>query len=332
MSARIDSFQGVHCAVNFDLANLSMVQVDGGYVAIDTGSKPSISRPLARQWQEMAGGPIQGLIYTHSHLDHIGGADGFDLSDVPIWAHEDFQQEFRDTQLFNVAYFSRGAKQFGFMLAGDENLSNGIGPALSLGTGPSPPIRLPNRTFEEDVELEIAGRNFVLRSAPGETHDHLFIWLPEQRVLFAGDNLYQAFPNLYSIRGVPPRPVRQWIDSLDEMRRLRPRPELMILGHTSPVQGADRIYQLLTDYRDAIAFVHDSVVRGINAGKTPHELVREIRLPPRLALTLICASNMARLQGRSAASLAGTWGGSTVMLQTSNPSTTTKSLAGSRRN
>jgi alkyl sulfatase BDS1-like metallo-beta-lactamase superfamily hydrolase len=39
----------------------------------------------------------------------------------------------------------------------------------------------------------------------------------------------------------------------------------------------------LTDYRDAIAFVHDSVVRGINAGKSPHQLAREIRLPPRLA-------------------------------------------------
>src|SRR5690606_30251981 len=122
-----------------------------------------------------------------------------------------------------------------------------------------------------------------LHWAPGETHDHLFVWLAEERVLFAGDNIYKAFPNLYSLRGVSPRPVRRWIDSLDAMRRLEPRPELMILGHTAPVEGADKIQETLTAYRDAIAFVHDSVVRGLNQGKTAEQLAREIRLPPHLA-------------------------------------------------
>ena len=56
----------------------------------------------------------------------------------------------------------------------------------------------------------------------------------------------------------------------------------MIPGHTSPVSGWERIYPLLTDYRDAIAWIHDSVVRGINAGQSPDQLVRETRLPPHL--------------------------------------------------
>ncbi len=131
--------------------------------------------------------------------------------------------------------------------------------------------------------MEYGDLRIELHAAPGETHDHLFVWMPELQVLHAGDNFYQAFPNLYSIRGVAPRPVEAWIDSLDRMRRLSPAPECLILGHTAPIVGADRIQQLLTDYRDAIAFVHDSVVRGINAHKTPAQLVEEIRLPSRLA-------------------------------------------------
>jgi len=162
-------------------------------------------------------------------------------------------------------------------------LSNGIGPALRLDDAVLPPLHLPNHVFDDKQELEIGSRPFILRWSPGETAGHLSLWLPDHRVLFVGDNLYKAFPNLYTLRGNSPRPVRRWIETLDEMRRLQPRPELLILGHTAPIAGADAIYQVLTDYRDAIAFVHDSVVRGINAGKNPQQLAREIRLPAHLA-------------------------------------------------
>jgi len=282
-SPRIESFGRVHCALDFDLANLAMVQVDDGYVAIDAGSSPKITMPIVERWEQLAGGPIRGMIYTHSHIDHIGGSEAFNLNDVPTWAHVNFSDEIGMSQLLPNAYFVRGAKQFGYALPAAEVLSNGVGPPMRLYDTGRTSIRFPNQHVKDYEETTIGGQTFILQSAPGETCDHLMIWLPDQRVLFAGDNLFEAFPNLYSIRGVPPRPVRQWIDTLDRMRRLQPRPELMILGHTAPVQGADKIYQVLTDYRDAIAFVHDSVVRGINAGKSPDQLSEEIRLPKHLA-------------------------------------------------
>ena len=59
-----------------------------------------------------------------------------------------------------------------------------------------------------------------LVEAHGETDDQLFVWLPDQKVLLPGDNLYHAFPNLYTIRGTKPRPVDAWIDShFDEQVR-----------------------------------------------------------------------------------------------------------------
>jgi glyoxylase-like metal-dependent hydrolase (beta-lactamase superfamily II) len=41
----------------------------------------------------------------------------------------------------------------------------------------------------------------VLVHAPGETDDQVVVFLPADRVLFAADNFYEAFPNLYAIRG-----------------------------------------------------------------------------------------------------------------------------------
>lgn len=280
---RIESFGGIHCAIDFDLANLSMVQVEGGYVAIDAGTYPATTRRVAAEFARLAGGPLQALVLTHCHADHVGGAAGYDPAGVPVWGHRKFFDDFADMQLLPNAFYARGARQSGSILPAELVLSNGIGPPLRTEQHSLPPVHVPTHWFDDTHELQIGGRTLILRWSPGETNDHLSVWLPEQRALFVGDNLYQAFPNLYTLRGMTPRPVRRWIDTLDEMRRLQPRPELLILGHTAPVQGAETIQALLTDYRDAIAFVHDSVVRGINAGKSPHDLAREIRLPPHLS-------------------------------------------------
>ncbi|MDX1947022.1 MAG: alkyl sulfatase dimerization domain-containing protein [Pirellulaceae bacterium] len=278
---RVETFGDVRCAIDYDLANLSMVKVEGGYIAIDAGTHPETTRKIAAEWERVAGGPIQALIYTHSHPDHIGGADGFALEGVPIWAQGKFMDELGDMQLLPNATFSRGVRQSGSVLPVEVALSNGIGPPLRKNDAILPPLHVPTKTFDRTEELVIGGRPIILRSSPGETHDHLSVWLPEQRIVFAGDNIYKAFPNLYTLRGMSARPVRRWIETLDEMRRLRP--DVVVLGHTASIQGAETIYALLTDYRDAIAFVHDSVVRGINAGKSPNQLAREIRLPPHLA-------------------------------------------------
>jgi alkyl sulfatase BDS1-like metallo-beta-lactamase superfamily hydrolase len=280
---RVESYGRVSCALDYDLANVAMVAVRGGYVVIDTASSLQTAREIRGLFEKHAVGSPQAVIYTHSHPDHIGGADAFCDPGVPVWAQRGFSGEMEFMQLLATSYFTRGAKQFGAAFPLDQVARDTIGPPLRLSREPRPPVRLPTELVDQCTTIEIGGVRFEMHSAPGESHDHLFIWLPEERTLLAGDNIYRAFPNLYAIRGVPARPVRAWIDSLDAMRRLDPAPEVMVLGHTETVHGAATIRELLTVYRDAIARVHDGVVSGINAGKMPDELVEEIQLPPDLA-------------------------------------------------
>ncbi len=65
------------------------------------------------------------------------------------------------------------------------------------------------------------------------------------------------------------------------MRALRPAH--LAPSHTRPVSGEERIQEILTAYRDAIQFVHDQTIRGMNKGLTPDELVDFVKLPPHLA-------------------------------------------------
>ncbi|CAN0578850.1 unnamed protein product, partial [Laminaria digitata] len=156
----------------------------------------------------------------------------------------------------------------------------GIGPHLETDLADAG-LRRPTHTFDERLELKVAGLNIVLQHAPGETDDQLHLWLPDAQVLLPADNFYRAFPNLYTIRGTPYRDVRAWVRSLDAMRALKPK--VLVPSHTRPLQGAEVVYNALTDYRDAIQYVHEQTVRGMNLGLTPDALVEQVRLPQHLS-------------------------------------------------
>ncbi|MFC1888185.1 alkyl sulfatase dimerization domain-containing protein [Thermodesulfobacteriota bacterium] len=271
----------VYCAVGYSLSNCIMVVVDGGKVIIDTTESVVAAREIKASFDELAPGPVKTIIYTHSHPDHILGTSVFYEPGVPIWTHERFLDGMND-QMTSIAdtIRRRGAKQFGEFLSASQRESCGIGPTLRLDDGPIPPMIYPTETFIGSAGFIAGGVRFELHEAPGETHDQIFVWIPEWKVLFPGDNVYQAFPNLYSTRGVRPRPVRQWIASIDHMRALAP--EVLVPSHTGVVKGRDEIASILTAYRDAIAFLHDSVIRMANEGKSVDDMVRLIRLPDHL--------------------------------------------------
>ena len=59
-------------------------------------------------------------------------------------------------------------------------------------------------------------------------------------------------------------------------------PELLLVGHGGPIEGTALIRNELERLRDAVLYVHDATVRGMNEGRDVHSLMREITLPPEL--------------------------------------------------
>jgi alkyl sulfatase BDS1-like metallo-beta-lactamase superfamily hydrolase len=121
---------------------------------------------------------------------------------------------------------------------------------------------------------------FEIYSTPGETPDHLSVWIPQWKAAFTGDNFYASFPNIYTLRGTEPRMALDYIHSLD--RVLSWRPEILLPSHGPVLTGETEIATRVKMYRDAIRYVHDAVVMGMNAGKDVFTLMREIHLPENL--------------------------------------------------
>lgn len=281
---------GIYTAVGYSVQPVSMIVGTDGLIIVDTGMDTESAEAVLGDFRKITKKPIQAIIFTHGHGDHTGGAAVFAAGGKPqVWARSNFKAEANAFKSAGLTFQKvRGTRQGGFKLPPEKRINNGIAKAYwpkrggsvfeSAGKG----AVKPTHTFSEPrKKLRIVGVDLELVAATGETYDQLYVWLPEKKVLFSGDNFYKSWPNLYPIRGAPYRDVQAWANSLDKM--LREGPEFLIPGHTRPISGKEKIAEVLTNYRDAIRFVFDKTIEGMNKGLVPDELVDYVKLSARFA-------------------------------------------------
>ena len=278
----IEVNEGIHVAVGFALANAIMIEGDGSNIIIDTTGTVETAQEVKDLFDSINSNPVEAIIYTHNHADHTYGATVFAEDSTEIYAHESTGKYLsRVIGILRPIISSRSSRMFGNVLPREEVENNGIGPFLEIGRdGRKPGLLYPTKTFSDKLAFTAAGIEIELYHAPGETNDQLFVWLPEKRALFPGDNFYKTFPNLYTIRGTPYRDLVGWVNSIDMMRYLEP--EYLVPSHTRPLVGAKTINNLLTTYRDAIQYVHDQTIRLMNMGMEPDEIAESLILPKHL--------------------------------------------------
>ena len=127
------------------------------------------------------------------------------------------------------------------------------------------------------------GLRIELVAAVGETTDCCVVWLPEHRVALVSNlfgPLFPHFPNVNTIRGDRYRFVEPRLATNRMVRELRP--EMLVTGRHDPIVGADLIEASLERLHDAVTYVHDRTLDGINAGTDVWTLMRDIQLPPEL--------------------------------------------------
>ena len=279
----IEVVEGVHVAIGFGLANSILIEGENGNIIVDCMESNEAAAKVKAEFDKISNKPIKALIYTHNHADHIFGAGTMAGEDSPeIYSHE--LTNYYIDRLLNVVrpiIGQRSARMFGTSLDDGAHVNCGIGPRLDANENTTRSLLRPTITFKDELEVEIEGVQLKLIHAPGETNDQLFVWIADRKILLPGDNIYKAFPNLYTIRGTSYRDVKMWSASLDKMRFLNP--DILIPSHTRPIKGAENIQGILRDYRDAIQFVHDQTIRQMNKGLTPDELAEKVILPEHLS-------------------------------------------------
>lgn len=245
--------------------NTFMLTTPEGNVIIDT----SIAQHARRHHQLLTAenkASIKYIILTHAHGDHAGG--------VPLWKEGGTQiiaqknhVEFVNYQARLAGFYGkRNAAQFGLNIPEPGAWAGNYGAKIE-----------PTILFDDKYEFALGGTKFEIYHAPSETYDHLMVWVPKYKAVFTGDVYYESFPNIYTLRGTEPRWALDYVRSLNKVLALKP--EIVLPSHGLPIRGNEEITRRLTRYRDAIQYVHDETVKGMNAGKDVYTLMREIKLP-----------------------------------------------------
>jgi alkyl sulfatase BDS1-like metallo-beta-lactamase superfamily hydrolase len=148
------------------------------------------------------------------------------------------------------------------------------------------PMIEPTLFVNDNYAFEQGGVRFEVIAMPGaEGSDGLCVWLPKQKILFTGDlfgHIFPMWPNLVTIRGERARFVQPYLDSLQRVLKLEP--ELIVPSHFYPVKGKEYIREGVQLTYDAVKYVHDAVIDGMNDGKDVYTLMREIQLPAELEI------------------------------------------------
>jgi alkyl sulfatase BDS1-like metallo-beta-lactamase superfamily hydrolase len=260
------------------VGNAIMITTDEGNVIFDTGLVIQVAKQL-KLLKEVSDAPVRYIVLSHSHADHIGGTRFWQEDDTEIVTHGDFLEEQRYLSELEPYQYGRNRTLFPWMPAWEDRPDI----AMMRYGGIEPTITVPDW---ETYTFTLGGIEFQVIGTPGaEGADNAVLWLPEQKVLFTGDFFgpqFPQFPNVFTMRGEKIRKPMEYVKSLDLLIALQP--EIVVPSHLNPTVGAAEINEGMVRIRDAVQYVHDETVAGMNGGKSVYQLMKEIKLPPHLEL------------------------------------------------
>jgi cyclase len=193
-------------------ANAGIVVGDQGVLVVDTLTSAKEALIFLEDIRSLTDKPIRYVVNTHYHLDHTFGNCLFADMGADIISHANCRRQallVKDKAL-------ETARSFGMDAAALE------------GTR----MVVPNMAFENTMELDLGNREvrLIYNGQGSHTAGSIVVWVPQQKVAFAGDILFTDF-HPYMAEG----DLAGWSKSLDSLLALGAGK--IVPGH-GPLSGA----------------------------------------------------------------------------------------------
>jgi glyoxylase-like metal-dependent hydrolase (beta-lactamase superfamily II) len=160
--------------------NIGAIEGEDFVVCFEALATPVVAQEWLRRLREHTDKPIRYLVLSHYHAVRVLGASAFDAE--AIVAHE------TTAALIEERGKEDWASEFGRM------------PRLAKGADSVPGLTWPTVTFADKLTIDLGGDRgeLVLQHfGRGHTEGDITAWLPQQKILFAGD-LVEAQAALYT--------------------------------------------------------------------------------------------------------------------------------------
>ncbi|MBD3230109.1 MAG: MBL fold metallo-hydrolase [Candidatus Lokiarchaeota archaeon] len=248
--------------------NSGVVETEEGLIIFDIGLR-QFGKKLFDRVRKISKNQIKYIIYSHGHFDHCFGYKHFISEiqhqkwDMPeIIAHKNLLNRFNKYKMLDEYHAWLNAQQFSSLIRDKSKVikTETLDPTILIDD-------------DDEYNFSLGGYTFEIFPEWGETDDAIWMYNPEQKVIFSGDLMVSSFPNIgnpYKVQRYPKR----WALALERM--LTKDAEYLLPGHGKLIVGKDKIQEVLSITAEALHFVHDEVVKRLNQGKWFEEIYHEM--------------------------------------------------------
>lgn len=235
--------EGVYALTAEGDPNVGAIEGEDFLVAFEARATPVMARRWLDRLRQHTDKPIRYLVLSHYHAVRVLGASAFDAE--VIVAHEATRR-----------LIAERGKQ-------DWESEQGRMPRLFLGADTIPGLTWPDLTFSDRLTIDLGGDRGELvlqHCGRGHTAGDIVLWLPKQRVLFAGD-LVEAQAALYTGDAFH----TDWsTGTLDRVRGFGA--EALVGGRGAVARGSAAVDAAVEQTRDFLLVMRDRVGEVHSAG------------------------------------------------------------------
>lgn len=231
---------------NLNISNAGLIVGPEANVVVDALWAPSMTKDFQSYIQRTSKARLSHLLLTHHHGDHVTGARLFEPID--IIAHRRCREVIASMPLPDPERMRQAGNPYADEFEGVR-------------------YALPTTTYESEMTLYCGDREIqLLYTGPAHTVDDTLVYLPKEKLLFAGDiAFYYVTPLAFQGH------ISGWIKAIDRIKGMDV--ETIVPGH-GPVGGKKELQEI----RDYLALVRREARRCFEAGLDETETALEIRL------------------------------------------------------
>ena len=204
------------------ISNAAFIVTPAGVVVIDALGSPAVAERLVGEIRKVTRAPITHVIVTHYHADHIYGLQTFKALGARIIAHR-AAKEYLHSETAQLR-----------LIASREELAPWVNDDTRLVEA--------DEWIDHDKTFTVGGLEFVVKLVgPSHTPEDLVVYLPKERVLFAGDMVFRS-----RIPYVGKADSQHWIKALDALLSFDAK--VVVPGHGPLSHEAGKDMRLTRDY------------------------------------------------------------------------------------
>ncbi len=285
--------EGVYQIRGFDLANMSLIKGEKGWIIVDPLLSPETAKAgLELANRELGERPVTAVIITHSHIDHFGGIRGVvDEADVisgkvPIYVPEGFfEHSISENVMGGNTMGRRASYMYGNLLPKDDKGTLGTGLGQTTSTG------LAGILDGTDIINELNGESRIIDgikvefiyTPESEAPAEMMFYFPKYKSFCQAEDLSRTLHNLYTLRGAQVRNGQKWSQYIDlAIAKWGNDVESSFGSHHWPTWENKTIGKYWASQRDLYRYIHDQTLRLANNGYTPREIAEMLQLPESL--------------------------------------------------